>query len=125
MNDWGDLPSQRELDRFANWGFVTVGAMAVAAGVTFGLSKLAPGLPAVALTAIFGVLMIPFLVAFGITFRHMLRSLQFRKAEQREGRIVYTNRLGAFVDQHPLISASFFIGAALLGAVIWTLLENR
>ena len=50
---------------------------------------------------VFGVLLIPVLVGYGIAFRHMLRSLKLRRAEQRERRIVYPNRVGGFVDQHP------------------------
>lgn len=125
MNDWGDLPSQREVSRFANWGFITIGAMAVAAGVPIGLSKLMPGLSLAALMVIFGVLMIPVLICYGILARHMFRSLKLRKVEQREGRIVYTNRVGAFVDQHTYVLAFVVIGGALLIALIWTLLENK
>lgn len=125
MNDRGNLPSQKELDRFANWGFVTIGAMAVAAGVPIGLSKLLPGLPFTALMVIFGVLMIPVFVCYGILARHMFRSLKLRKAEQREGRIVYTNRVGRLIDQRPQVVASVVIGGALLIALIWTVLENK
>ncbi len=41
-------------------------------------------------TVVQGVLMIPVFVCYGILVRHMVRSLKLRKAEQREGRIVYT-----------------------------------
>jgi len=125
MNDWGNLPSQRELNRFANWGFITIGALAVAAGVPIGLSKLLPGLPFAALMAIFGVLMIPVLVCFGILARHMFRSVTLRKAEQHEGRVLYTNSVGRVLDQHPYAVASVVIGASLLIALIWTLLSNK
>lgn len=38
---------------------------------------------------IFGVLLIPVFVTFGITVRRVVRSLMLRNAEQREGRIVF------------------------------------
>jgi hypothetical protein len=125
MNDWGKLPSQKEVSRFANWGLITIVAMAVAAGVPLGLSKLVPGLPFPALMVIFGVLMIPVFVGYGIAVRHVVRSLKLRKAEQREGRIVYTNRVGAFIDQHTYVTAFLVIAGALLVALIWTLLDNK
>jgi hypothetical protein len=123
MKEWANLPSQKEVDRYANWGLLGVVAMVVAAGVPIGLSKLVPGLPFAAAMAIFGVLMIPVFVCYGVAFRHMVRSLKLRKAEQRDGRIVYTNRVGAFIDQHPYVVGSVLIGGALIGALIWTLLE--
>jgi hypothetical protein len=123
VNDWEKLPSQKEVDRYANWGLIAVVAMVVAAGVPIGLSKLVPGLPFAAAMVVFGVLMIPVLVCYGIAFRHMVRSLKLRKFEQREGRIVYTNRVGAYIDQHPYVVASGLIGGALIGALIWTLLK--
>lgn len=125
MNDLRDLPSQKELIRFANWGCITIGAMAVAAGVPIGLSKLLPGLSFTALMVIFGVLMIPVFFCFGILVRHMFRSVKLRKAEQGEGRIVYTNKVGHVMDQHPYAVASVVIGVALLIALIWTLLSNK
>lgn len=125
MNDWGNLPSQKELDRFANWGFVTIGAMAVAAGVPIGLQKLFPGLSLTALLLIFGALMIPVFVGCGIVARHAFRSVQLRKAEQRDGRIVYTNRVGRFMDRYPYIIASVVVGVALLIGVISVILGNR
>jgi hypothetical protein len=125
VNDWGNLPSQKEVSRFANTGLITIFAMLVAAGVPIGLSKLMPGLPFAALIVIFGVLMIPVLVGYGLAIRHMVRSVRLRSSEQREGRIVYTNRLGGLMGQHPYAAASVVIGGSLLIALIWTLLANK
>jgi hypothetical protein len=125
MNDRGNLPSQKEVSRFANTGLITVVAMLVAAGVPIGLSKLMPGLPFAALIVIFGVLMIPVLVGYGLAIRHMVRSVRLRNTEQREGRIVYTNRIGGLLGQHPYAVASVVIGGSLLIALIWTLLANK
>ncbi len=78
-----DLPSQKEVDRYANWAFITFVALVVAAAVPIGLSTFVPGLPFAALMVVFGVLMIPVFVCYGIAGRHVVRSLKLRKAEQR------------------------------------------
>jgi hypothetical protein len=125
MNDRGNLPSQKEVSRFANTGLITIVAMAVAAGVPIGLSKLVPGLPFAALMVIFGVMMVPVLVGYGLAIRHMVRSVKLRTGEQSEGRIVSANRLGGLLEQHPYAVASVVIGGSLLIALIWMLLGNK
>lgn len=125
MNDWRNLPSQQEVNRVSNWGLLSVAAMLVAAFVPIGISKLVPGLPIAAALAIFGALMIPVFICFGITIQHTVRSLKLRKAEQREGRIIYSNKVGAFLDQHPRIVIAVALGGSLMVALVWTLLENK
>jgi amino acid permease len=125
MNDMKDLPSQEEVTRSANWGFITIIATVVAVCVPIGLLMLVPGLPVAALMVIFGVLVIPVFVACVISFRHAVRSMKLRRAERREGRIIYTNRVGAFMDQHSYLLAFVIIGGSLLIALVWTLLENK
>jgi hypothetical protein len=83
------------------------------------------GLPVAATIVIFGVLTIPVLLCLGNTIRHAIRSLKLRKREQREGRIVYSSRIGQLLDQHQYAVASLVIGGALLVALIWTLLEKN
>jgi sterol desaturase/sphingolipid hydroxylase (fatty acid hydroxylase superfamily) len=74
---------------------------------------------------IYGVLIIPVFVALGVLVRHGVRYMKLRRAEQREGRIVYTNRVGAFMDEHSYVLSFVVIAGALLIAVVWTLLENK
>jgi hypothetical protein len=123
MNDWWNLPSGQQVDRTANWGLITAAVAVVAAGVPIGLSMV--GLPVAATIVIFGVLTIPVLLCLGNTIRHAIRSLKLRKREQREGRIVYSSRIGRLLDQHQYAVASLVIGGALLVALIWTLLEKK
>jgi len=125
MNGVKDLPSQKEVSRSATWGYITIIATVVAVCVPIGLSMLVPRLPIAALMVIFGVLVIPVLVACVISLRHVVRAMMLRRAEQREGRIIYTNSVGAFMDQHSYLLAFVIIGGSLLIALVWTLLENK
>ena len=84
-----------------------------------------PWLPFAALMVIFSVLMVPVLFSYGIAGRHVIRSLKLRKAEHREGRIVYTNRVGGLIDQHPYVVLSVVIGVTVVVVLIWTLLELK
>jgi hypothetical protein len=125
MTDMRDLPSQREVNSYANWAIITVAFMFVAAGVPIGLWKLFPGLSFAALMVIFGVCMIPVFVTFGIAIRHGVKSWKLRRAEQKAGGIVYTNKIGAFMDQHMGVVAIVVIGGSLIIAVIWAVLDPK
>ena len=125
MADMRDLPSQREVNSYANWALITIVLMFVAAGVPIGLWKLFPGLSFTALMAIFGVCMIPVFVTFGVAIRHGVKSWKLRKAEQKEGRIAHRNKVGAFMDQHTSVLAVVVIGGSLIVAVIWEILDPR
>ena len=125
MTDMRDLPSQKEVNSYANLALITIVFMFVAAGVPIGLWKLFPGLSFTALMVIFGVCMIPVFVTFGIAIRHGVKSWKLRKAEQKEGRIVYANKVGAFMDQHMSVLAVVIIGGSLIIAVIWAVLDPR
>jgi hypothetical protein len=125
MTDMRDLPSQREVNSYANWAIITVAFMFVAAGVPIGLWKLFPGLSFAALMVIFGLCMIPVFVTFGIAIRHGVKSWKLRRAEQKAGGIVYTNKIGAFMDQHMGVVAIVVIGGSLIIAVIWAVLDPK
>ena len=43
----------------------------------------------------------------------------------KEGRIVYANKVGAFMDQHMSVLAVVIIGGSLIIAVIWAVLDPR
>jgi hypothetical protein len=125
MTDMRDLPSQREVNSYANWALITIVLMFAAAGVSFGLWKLFPGLSFAALMVILGLCMIPVFTTFGIAIRHGIRSWKLRRAEQKAGGIVYTNKIGAFMDQHMGVVAIVVIGGSLIIAVIWAVLDPK
>jgi len=120
-----NLPSHKVIGRSVDWIGYTIGAAVVATVTTLLIAKLLPQIPAGIDLVIFGVLMVPVLVCFGIAMRHLMVAARMRRAEMQEGLITYPNALLRFMDEHPYVFALIVTAGALLVVLIWTLLEHR
>jgi hypothetical protein len=120
-----NLPSDQAYERFVNWVGYTILALAVAAGVPMGIHLLWPAVPFAAEMVILGILAIPVFVCQAMVWRQLGLSIRLRRTERERGQIIYTNRLGRFMDEHPYSLGFGIAGVGIVIAALWTISAHK